>query len=210
MDEKLERDLVLKAKKDPEAFGVLFDFYYPIIYKFVFKRVGNIDLAQDITSEIFFQVLKNLWRFRFKGIPFKSWLFKIALVQIAKYYKMKSKYLELTLENIPQVQARESSSADYEIKIQEQVDLDNQVFEIVHKAMLNLSENQYAVVSLRFFEKKKIREIAKILSMNENTVKSHLRRGLLRLSKILNVNDNIREYAKAKFRNYRKIFEQNI
>ena len=49
-----EKELVEKAKKDPQAFSKIYDFYYPQIFGYILKRVADVEVARDITSETFF------------------------------------------------------------------------------------------------------------------------------------------------------------
>ena len=55
-----EKNIVKKARKDPEAFGRLFDEYYPKILGYSLRRVADVNLAKDITSEVFYKAFKNL------------------------------------------------------------------------------------------------------------------------------------------------------
>jgi RNA polymerase sigma-70 factor (ECF subfamily) len=211
MDPTLEKELAIRAQKDPEAFGQIFDYYYPIICRFVFKRVGSVEVAQDITSETFFQALKNLWRYRITKKPFKAWLFRIAVVQIAQYYRKKGKVYEMTLEYAPQLVASESSSADYDIKQDHDADDAVHSFKELHGLLSQLSEIQHTVLTLRYFENKKIQDIAEILGIKENTIKSHIRRGLQKLEKLVaeSTNISLHEYARQRFPSYNRIYKNS-
>jgi DNA-directed RNA polymerase specialized sigma subunit, sigma24 homolog len=70
MDLSEEKELVERARRDPEVFGELYDRYYSQIFGYVLKRVANIEIAQDITSEVFFKALKNLGQFKWRNISF--------------------------------------------------------------------------------------------------------------------------------------------
>lgn len=211
MDIHLEKELVKKAKKDPEAFGQIFDYYYPFICRFVYKRVGSVEVAQDITSETFFQALKNLWRFKFMNRPFKSWLFRIAVVQIAQYYRKKGKTYEMTLEFAPELVAHDTMNSDHELKKDHDSEDAKEMFQEIHEALLKLSDIQHTVMVLKYFEKKKIKEISDILNIKENTIKSHLRRGLNKLEKILSKSKNLslHEYVRQRFPSYNRIYRKN-
>jgi RNA polymerase sigma-70 factor (ECF subfamily) len=78
MNVEQERELVERAKSNREAFGELYDQYYSRIFGYVLKRTANIEVAEDVTSEVFFKALKNLRQFRWRGVPFSSWLYRIA------------------------------------------------------------------------------------------------------------------------------------
>ena len=75
---KDEEALIARAKEDPEAFGELYDHYFPQIYRYVASRVRIQSLAEDITSEVFFKALRAIGRYRHTGHPFSAWLYQIA------------------------------------------------------------------------------------------------------------------------------------
>jgi len=64
MDLHEEKELIKRAKQDPEVFAELYDQYYSKIFGYVLKRTANLEIAQDIVSETFFKALKKLWQFR--------------------------------------------------------------------------------------------------------------------------------------------------
>jgi len=49
-----EKELVRQAQKIPDAFAKLYDQYYPKIFGYILRRTANLEAAQDITSETFF------------------------------------------------------------------------------------------------------------------------------------------------------------
>src|SRR4026209_143759 len=85
-----EEVIVLQAKTDPEAFGRLYDAYYQPIFGFLYKRTGNAEVPKDLTSETFFQALKNIRRYEQRGKPFKAWLYAIAVAQAGTYFRQRS------------------------------------------------------------------------------------------------------------------------
>ena len=91
MDLEQERQFVEKAKGDANAFGSLYDLYYPNIFGYVLRRTANIRVAEDITSEVFFKALRNIAKFNWRGVPFSAWLYRIATNEIASYFKHGSK-----------------------------------------------------------------------------------------------------------------------
>jgi len=75
MNLEQEKLLVEKAKNDPEAFGELYDEYYPKIFGYILKRTANIEVAQDVTSEVFFKALKNIEKFSWRDMEIDNGLF---------------------------------------------------------------------------------------------------------------------------------------
>lgn len=177
-----EKELIKKAKKDPEIFSQLYEQYYPQIFGYILKRVANLEVAQDITSETFFKALKKLWQFRWRNISFSAWLYRIANNEIANYYR-KNKHKPVSLEEIPEPLAvhnpeTEILEAEKELK-------KHQDFLMLQKEILKLPIKYQEVITLRFFEKKKINEIAEILGKKEGTIKSLLHRGLKKLKELM-------------------------
>jgi len=87
MNLEQEGELVERAKSNSKAFGKLYDWYYVKIIGYVLKRTASIEVAQDVTSEVFFKALKNLGQFHWRGIPFSSWLYRIATHEITNHFR---------------------------------------------------------------------------------------------------------------------------
>lgn len=172
--------MVAKAKKDPEAFSLLYDEYYSRIFAYILKRVANVEVAQDITSETFLKALKNLWAFKWKGVPFSSWLYRIASNEIANFFRKKKKIVPL--ENIPELSANSNPFSEI-IESQEKLEKHRE-FLVLHEKISQLSPKEQEIIHLRFFEKKKIKEICEITGKKEGTVKSLLHRSLEKLRKL--------------------------
>lgn len=66
--ELAEQALVERAKSDPEAFGQLYDIYFPRIYSYIYRRTRDQPVAEDLTSETFFKALRNIRQYRFQGL----------------------------------------------------------------------------------------------------------------------------------------------
>ena len=82
-----EKDLVERAKRDPNAFGELYDRHFQQIYRFVYSRVGEQSAAEDVTSEVFMKALRGIGRYQDTGRPFQAWLYQIAVNAIADRYR---------------------------------------------------------------------------------------------------------------------------
>lgn len=67
------------AKSDPRAFAPLYDRYATPIYRFCYRKVGDPDVANDLTAQIFTRAIERIDRYHArKGATFRSWLFAIA------------------------------------------------------------------------------------------------------------------------------------
>ena len=176
-----EEVVVERAKTDPEAFGRLYDTYYQPVFGFLYRRTGNAEVAKDLTSETFFQALKAIGRYKAQGKPFKSWLFAIASAQVANYYRSRSKYLAVTLDDAPEVLADESVRPDAALVESQDAEETRQQIGLLRRMLAKLNQKQQNILTLRFFSHLSIAEIASAMQMKEGTVKSHIHRAIKKL-----------------------------
>jgi RNA polymerase sigma-70 factor (ECF subfamily) len=183
MDLIEEKELVRQAQKAPDAFAKLYDQYYPKIFGYVLRRTANLEAAQDITSETFFNALRKLWQFQWRSISFSSWLYKIASNEINKHFRKAEYKKSASLEELQEQGFEPISSHNPEselIEAQEKLKQHQDFLEIQVK-IVRLPAKYQEVIALRFFEQKQIREIAEILGKKEGTIKSLLHRAVEKL-----------------------------
>lgn len=171
-----EYQVVKLSVKDPSKFQLLYDKYFEVIFNFIFRRTDDEDITADITSQVFFNALKNLKKYKFKGVPFSAWLYRIASNEIANYYKRNKRKKVFSLEE-----------EVFQEIIDDKIDEDNVSSEIVVNAMKILSEGEAEVLELRFFEDKAFAEIAYILDISEASAKMRTYRAIEKLKRHLNV-----------------------
>lgn len=182
----MEETLVANGQSDPEAFGRLYDTYYQPVFGFMYNRSGNVELAKDLTSETFFQALKNLHRYKPReGASFKSWLFAIAVAQVGNYYRSRSKFLEVTTDEAPELIGREDFRPDIAYRMGEDAsELEGQIT-LLREMMGKLNGRQQNILTLRFFSHMTVPEISTTLGMKEGTIKSHIHRALKKLQALM-------------------------
>jgi RNA polymerase sigma-70 factor (ECF subfamily) len=73
-----DRLLVEAAKKDPSRFAELYELNFVRVYAYIARRVGDRDVAQDLTSDVFHKALASIQSFEWRGVPFAGWLLRIA------------------------------------------------------------------------------------------------------------------------------------
>lgn len=178
-----EKALIEQARKDPEGFGKLFDYYYNDILNYCIRRTEDVALAQDIASTVFFKAYKKLWQFKWQGLPFIAWLYRIANNEIKSHYR-KSSSFHSSLEEMREEAGFEPSVMDDVeeeiIAAEEKLERHQQFLEV--KEQMDLLDPKYQeVLHLRFFQKLKIDQIAQVLNKKPGTVKSLVSRGLAKL-----------------------------
>src|SRR5258708_34060812 len=74
-----DNELVIRAKAgDHTAFAQIYERYAPAIYRYIYFRVGEAELAEDLQAEVFLRMLEGLHRYEDRGWPISAWLYRIA------------------------------------------------------------------------------------------------------------------------------------
>ncbi len=181
MDKDAEKVMVEEARKDPAAFGRIFEAYYQKILSYSIYRTMNVEIARDITSETFFKALKNLWQFKWTLAPFSSWLYRIASNEIKMYFrhrKYEPKSMEEAIEenNMPELASRKDLEKEV-MQAQEKLDENGDLAKVM-RTLRELPEKYQEVIMFRFYGEMKIEEIAETLNKKKGTIKSILSRGM--------------------------------
>jgi len=179
-----EKSLVERAQKnDPEAFAQIYETYFDRIYRYVFLRVRSQMEAEDITQQVFLNALNSISSYRWKGAPFSSWLFRIAHNQVVDYQRKSSRIQTTTLE----APVRDTGPDPVDVVEQEMN------MERIKVAIVDLTQLQQEVISLRFAGGLSTKETAKIMGRKEGAVKALQHSALGALKKVLSEEWNYAE-----------------
>ena len=85
---------------ESEAFGLIYDRYVDTVFRFVYFRVGNRQLAEDLTSDTFLRALKRIGSFTWQGRDLGAWLVTIARNLVADHFKSGRYRLEVTTGDV--------------------------------------------------------------------------------------------------------------
>ena len=91
VDREQERTLVKAAAKHAEAFGQLYDAYFPKILAYAYRRTGDLVDAEEAASETFLKALNHIGRFRWRGGGFLPWLYRIAGNEVVNIHRKRRK-----------------------------------------------------------------------------------------------------------------------
>jgi RNA polymerase sigma-70 factor (ECF subfamily) len=180
--------LLLRARQgDKNAQGKLVQLWYKRIYNFAFKFFQDHDLAMEVAQKTFISMCKNLEGLQDTG-RFKSWLYTIAVNYCREELRKKKSNRSVPFEFVVNPEAENSPQWEGSAMRHENPERQFQqaeLSEILQQALMTLSEEQREVVIMKEFEGLKFREIAEVLNISENTVKSRMYYGLDGLKKIL-------------------------
>jgi RNA polymerase sigma-70 factor (ECF subfamily) len=177
-DMRQEQEQVELARRDVEHFRPLYNKYYERIFLFVWQRVDDEESAHDVTSQVFLKALTNLHKYQFRGVPFASWLYRIAQSEVYNAYRK--------LKVQPTVQMDSAGIKDMQDEMEE--DVLGPYLPILSESISELPEDDISLIQMRFFEKRAFKEIAEILDITENNAKVKTYRILEKLKKILIAN----------------------
>jgi len=183
-----EKHIIQLIKEDPKEFGIVFDSYYNQIFSYIFKRIIDYDISRDIAAETFLKAFLNIKSFVWMDISISSWIYRIATNEINQHFR-RNKKLNISLDAL-------LDKNDFDILnshefIEERQTLERELelheeFLKVQRCLTKLDIKYQEVLSLKYFEKKSIIEVAEILNKKEGTVKSLLSRGTEKLRIMMN------------------------
>jgi len=164
----------LSQQGDAEAFACLYACYVERITRYIYFRVTDHQLAEDITSRIFLKMLEKLDTYQVGQSPIIAWLYRMAHNAVIDHYRMKRTFI--SLEDLHQAEVRQEDG------IEEKLDLQIKSQQL-RAALQLLTEEQQRVLILKFIDGLSTREIAWRLGKRQGAVRALQMRALRRLSR---------------------------
>jgi RNA polymerase sigma-70 factor (ECF subfamily) len=175
-----EESLVRRAQKnDQEAFAQLYEEHFDKIYRYLALRIGNEMEAEDMTQQVFLNALQSISSFRWKGVPFSAWLFRIAHNQAVDHLRKKKKRASVPLDE-SLMSSNDAPPATTERKMD---------IEELLRATKRLTEAQREVISLRFSSELSIAQVAKIMGKSQGAVKALQHSAIVALRRVMLVTE---------------------
>lgn len=160
-----EAEVIAKSKKNLSAFAPIYEKYHYPIFIYIYKRVGNENLASDLCQQCFVKAMQNIKKYEDRGLPFGAWLTRIAFNEMNLFFRDQKKQrvidvLENELENLA-----------------DELDTNgNENYLILLNTMKSLSHEELSLIELKYFEGKSYDEICQITDMNLSQAKTKIHR----------------------------------
>ena len=148
-----------RAKYDKEAFGELYDYFFPRVYSYIFGKVKNSDQADDIISVTFEKVFVKLDDYDSTKGAFSTWIFRIAINEMNNLFRGQTRRNEAAWEDF-------FNPADSRNTPEQQMVSDEGDQHLL-MAMEKLGEREKKIVSLKYFSGISNKEIAEMLDMTQ-------------------------------------------
>ena len=164
MDRVEEKRLLRLAQRgDANAFAEVYRAHVQVIYRYVYHRVNDTHLAEDLTADVFTRALEGLGSYQDRGKPFVAWLYRIAHARVVDHYRKVD---------------RRPAESDFEAEpIPVTPDMDEGLLRrhaarALREAITDLTDDQQQVIILRFVEGHPINDVAEMMGKNPNAIKA--------------------------------------
>jgi RNA polymerase sigma-70 factor (ECF subfamily) len=170
--------LIERAKQgDKAAISELYQRHADAIYRYVYVRVRDAMVAEDLTAEVFLKALEGLPGYQFTAAPFVAWLYRIARARTIDHWRRQQRRPEAPLlDTLPSGEPQP-----------EELIADWARWEAVLEALPQLTDEQQQVIVLRFVEEMSLEETALTMDKTVGAVKAQQHRALVSLARLLNV-----------------------
>ncbi|MQA08305.1 MAG: sigma-70 family RNA polymerase sigma factor [Pseudonocardiaceae bacterium] len=162
---------------DSTAFGQLYDRYVGVVYRYVLFRLGDRDLAEDVTSETFLRALRRITSIKYQGRDVGAWFITIARNLVLDHVKSSRFRLEVATAEVDDPDATHEGP-------------EQQVLAGITKSELldciaRLGDDQRECITLRFLQGLSVAETAEIMNRNDGAIKALQHRAVRRLAQLL-------------------------
>lgn len=148
----------------------------PKIFRYVYSKVGDRELAEDLVSEISIKALEHFDSYD-ESKPFGGWFYGIARNHVIDHYKKYKKQQHASLDELENLMPDKSNPAD---------DAERSMsVERLRSALAKLTEEKKELVTLRYLAGYSYKEIGEMFGKEENTVKVATHRAVSELKKML-------------------------
>ena len=189
---------LIRCFRDGEshAFNGLAGRWHRRLYNFILRQVGDREEAHDLCQKVLIKAHRNLRRLR-DPEKFSTWIYQIAANTCRDELRRRRRHPTISLESLEQ---GDDSRPDGTKRVPARTDTaihQCELRDLLNRALQCIPQEQRIVVVMKEYQHLKFTEIAAILKLPVNTVKSRLYYGLNNLRKLLdqwNVNEEMIDY----------------
>lgn len=174
MNSLTDEQIMIEVKKgNKELFNIILDRYYKSILNYSYRLIGNKELAEDATQEIFSRMYFAANKYQ-PTAPFRIFLYTIAYRESLKLLKKRKNYS--LIENFYNIASKDNPSTDLEKKY---------ISLLLRQAILKLSPKYRVAIILREYNGLSYEEISQVLKCSLPNTKNYILRAKSKLKEIL-------------------------
>lgn len=174
-----EAELIILAKTDDQAFERLYNYYFPKVYGYIFKRIGQKETTEDIVSTIFLKIFTNLDTYqvgKFKH-SFCAWIFRVATNALIDHYRSSNCHkANVNIEDIVEPADHRQDSFTVVALSQDRA--------VVHRLIADLPVQYQKVIQLKYFAELSNLEIAEVMEISVSNTGVLLHRALKKFQEL--------------------------
>lgn len=165
-----ESFLIERLKKgDKDAFAQVYDEYSQSIYRYIYFKVSDQHIAEDLTGNVFLKCWEYIKDDKKKVDNIRSFLYSVAHNLVIDYYRSKKETVDLASAE----QLKDETKLPLDLQISA-----NQATQKLIKSLATLPDDYNDIITLHYIEEYSVREIAQILGKKENNIRVILHRAL--------------------------------
>jgi len=162
--------IALAQHGDADALGALYDQHHEALFRYTWLKVGDRQLAEDLTGDVFARMLAALPRYRPMQATFRAWLYRIAHNLIVDHYRREGNHVSVPLQ---QAESQSGEAMTLHNTLEQKL-----AVEQLRAALESLEPTQREVVALRFLSGLSLQETAVVMGKTEAAIKALQHRGL--------------------------------
>jgi RNA polymerase sigma-70 factor (ECF subfamily) len=171
-----EESLIVRAQQgEAEALAQLYEAHAPAVFRYIYFRVRDRHIAEDITADVFVRMVEALPHFELRGLPFAAWLFRVAHDRVVDHHRRAAvRRPEVLPDTLVDAEANTEAAA-----------LQTHSNAALIDRLSELTDEQQAVLQLRFIEGYSLEQTAAALAKTQGAVKALQHRALRQLARWL-------------------------
>jgi RNA polymerase sigma-70 factor (ECF subfamily) len=174
-----DRELIKKAQRgDPHAFGDLYEYHAPAIYRYLYAHLDSQMDAEDLTGEVFIKAWQSLPKYVERGVPFLAFLFRIARNTLVDYYRQSNRFEQKSPDDMDGYKSDEISESELVSNRMEH----QQLLAVLGK----LRPDYQSVLTLRFISELSPEETAQVMNRSVGAIRVLQHRALAMLRDVIN------------------------
>jgi len=155
------------AAFDPDAWRTVFERYFTSVFRLAYVRTRHHGAAEDIAAQTFAEAAEGIGRYRYRGVPFRAWLYRIARNLTSDHMKAQQRQPQVTLD---ETQALEADST-----------AEPEAYADLLTAIDELTDDQKTVVLMRLVDGYSLAEVAEVMGKSTGAIKQLQYRALATL-----------------------------